>query len=140
MASCSAPPLTYAPRLLLLRQWLHDKHFARRTLVEIKQFVEEFAQAARNAVHDASGEGVETHGYLIEQSIQDEQTHGLVRQVHREPTQVCGFALGVIDAPVGAQRLRSSQSLERNPRSVSTRAIQLRVITTRAETDRLDRR
>ena len=43
-------------------------------LAEIKEYVEAFAQAARNAVVDAGCDGVEVHGahgYLIDQFLQD---------------------------------------------------------------------
>ena len=43
-------------------------------MVEIKEYVELFAQAASNAVHGAGFDGVEIHGangYLVDQFIQD---------------------------------------------------------------------
>ncbi|KAI0702828.1 NADH:flavin oxidoreductase/NADH oxidase [Cerioporus squamosus] len=74
------------------------------TIPEIKQYVEAFAQAARNAVHSAGFDGVEVHaanGYLIDQFTQDlsnQRTDEYGGSIENR----CRFALEVIDAVVAA--------------------------------------
>ena len=71
---------------------------------EIKQYVEAFAQAARNAVHGAGCDGVEihaAHGYLIDQFIED-LSNKRTDEYGGSIENRCRFALEVIDAVVAA--------------------------------------
>lgn len=78
--------------------------------LEIKEYVEAYAQAAHNAVHGAGLNGVEIHGangYLVDQFLQDtcnKRTDEYGGSVENR----CRFALEVIDAvvtAVGAQKV-----------------------------------
>ncbi|TFK90893.1 NADH:flavin oxidoreductase/NADH oxidase [Polyporus arcularius HHB13444] len=74
------------------------------TIPEIKQYVEAFAQAARNAVHGAGCDGVEVHaahGYLIDQFTQD-VSNKRTDEYGGSIENRCRFALEVIDAVVAA--------------------------------------
>ncbi|KAI0698175.1 NADH:flavin oxidoreductase/NADH oxidase [Cerioporus squamosus] len=74
------------------------------TIPEIKQYVEAFAQAARNAVHGAGCDGVEihaAHGYLIDQFTQD-LSNKRTDEYGGSVENRCRFALEVIDAVVAA--------------------------------------
>lgn len=71
---------------------------------EIKQYVEAYAQAARNAVYGAGFDGVEVHcahGYLIDQFIQD-TSNKRTDEYGGSIENRCRFALEAIDAVVNA--------------------------------------
>ncbi|EIW56408.1 NADH:flavin oxidoreductase/NADH oxidase [Trametes versicolor FP-101664 SS1] len=74
------------------------------TIPEIKQYVEAYAQAARNAVYGAGFDGVEVHcahGYLIDQFIQD-TSNKRTDEYGGSIENRCRFALEAIDAVVNA--------------------------------------
>ncbi|KAI0673190.1 NADH:flavin oxidoreductase/NADH oxidase [Trametes maxima] len=74
------------------------------TKAEIKQYVEAYAQAARNAVYGAGFDGVEVHcahGYLLDQFIQDVSNHR-TDEYGGSIEDRCRFPLEVIDAVVKA--------------------------------------
>ena len=76
----------------------------KRPCAEIKQYVEAFAEAARNAVHGAGCDGVEihgAHGYLIDQFTQD-RSNKRADEYGGSIENRCRFALEVIDAVVAA--------------------------------------
>ncbi|RPD77283.1 NADH:flavin oxidoreductase/NADH oxidase [Lentinus tigrinus ALCF2SS1-7] len=71
---------------------------------QIKQYVQAYAQAARNAVHGAGCDGVEihaAHGYLIDQFTQD-LSNKRTDEYGGSIENRCRFALEVIDAVVAA--------------------------------------
>ncbi|KAI0354205.1 NADH:flavin oxidoreductase/NADH oxidase [Trametes cingulata] len=70
------------------------------TIPEIKQYVEAYAQAARNAVHGAGFDGVEVHGahgYLIDQFLQD-VSNKRTDEYGGSIENRCRFAFEVLDA------------------------------------------
>ncbi|KAI0772352.1 NADH:flavin oxidoreductase/NADH oxidase [Trametes elegans] len=74
------------------------------TIPEIKEYVQDYAQAARNAVHGAGFDGVEihgAHGYLIDQFIQD-TANKRTDEYGGSVENRCRFALEVVDAVVNA--------------------------------------
>jgi NADPH2 dehydrogenase len=74
------------------------------TTSEIEEFVQLYAQAAKNAVFEAGFDGVEIHGangYLIDQFLQDvsnQRTDAYGGSVERRSK----FGLAVVDAVVNA--------------------------------------
>ncbi|KAI0772353.1 NADH:flavin oxidoreductase/NADH oxidase [Trametes elegans] len=80
------------------------------TIPEIKQYVQDYAQAARNAVLGAGLDGVEVHGahgYLIDQFTQEVTNHR-TDEYGGSIENRCRFALEVLDAvcdAVGAQKV-----------------------------------
>ncbi|KAI0642988.1 NADH:flavin oxidoreductase/NADH oxidase [Trametes meyenii] len=74
------------------------------TVPEIKQYAEDYAKAAHNAVHGAGLDGVEihcAHGYLIDQFLQD-VSNKRTDEYGGSIENRCRFALEVIDAVVRA--------------------------------------
>ncbi|KAI0633095.1 NADH:flavin oxidoreductase/NADH oxidase [Trametes polyzona] len=70
------------------------------TTDEIKEYLEAFAQAARNAVHEAGFDGVEihgAHGYIIDQFTQD-VSNKRTDEYGGSIENRCRFALEVVDA------------------------------------------
>ncbi|EJF60200.1 NADH:flavin oxidoreductase/NADH oxidase [Dichomitus squalens] len=70
------------------------------TVLEIKQYVRDFAEAARNTVHGAGCDGIElhaAHGYLIDQFIQD-VSNKRTDEYGGSIENRCRFALEVVDA------------------------------------------
>lgn len=97
--------------------------------VEIKEYAEAFAQAARNAVFGAGCDGVEVHGahgYLIDQFTQD-VSNKRTDEYGGSIENRCRFALEVVDAvveAVGAKKVgfrlspwSTFQGRRRDPRS-----------------------
>ncbi|KAI0830334.1 NADH:flavin oxidoreductase/NADH oxidase [Trametes gibbosa] len=69
------------------------------TRTEIKEYVEAFAQAARNAVHGAGFDGVEihgAHGYLVDQFLQ-EMSNRRDDEYGGSVENRCRFALEIVD-------------------------------------------
>ena len=85
---------------------ISDKYATPRALTvdEIQQYIEDYGQAARNAVHEAGFDGVEVHcanGYLPDQFLQDvsnTRTDAYGGSVEKRSR----FALEVVDAVVQA--------------------------------------
>ncbi len=86
-----------------------------RRCTEIKEYVETYAQASRDAVFGAGFDGVEVHcahGYLVDQFIQDtcnKRTDEYGGSIENR----CRFALEVIDAvgkAVGSTKTAIRQS------------------------------
>ncbi|KAL0573576.1 hypothetical protein V5O48_008372, partial [Marasmius crinis-equi] len=74
------------------------------TLEEIKEYMEYYATAAKNAVHKAGFDGVEIHGangYLIEQFLK-ESSNSRTDSYGGSPENRARFALEVVDAVVDA--------------------------------------
>ncbi|KAI8996263.1 NADH:flavin oxidoreductase/NADH oxidase [Trametes punicea] len=74
------------------------------TIPEIKQYVEAYAQAARNAVHGAGFDGVElhcAHGYLLDQFLQD-VSNNRTDEYGGSIENRCRFPLEAIQAVVEA--------------------------------------
>ena len=91
---------------------ISDKYATPRALTvdEIQQYIEDYGQAARNAVHEAGFDGVEVHcanGYLPDQFLQDvsnnrtDEYGGSIENRIRFPLEIIG---AVVDA-VGADRV-----------------------------------
>ena len=78
--------------------------------IEIKEYVELYATAASNAVHQAGFDGVEVHaanGYLIDQFTQD-MTNRRTDEYGGSIENRCRFALEVLQAVVdrvGAEKV-----------------------------------
>ncbi|KAJ8095061.1 hypothetical protein PM082_010279 [Marasmius tenuissimus] len=85
---------------------MSDRPMAPRplTIGEIKDYVQYYADAAKNAVHKAGFDGVEVHGangYLIEQFLK-ESSNRRTDQYGGSPENQARFALEVVDAVVKA--------------------------------------
>ncbi|KAI9058709.1 NADH:flavin oxidoreductase/NADH oxidase [Trametes sanguinea] len=102
---------------------LPDKNAGERprplTKAEIKEYVDAFAQAARNAVHGAGFDGVEVHcanGYLLDQFLQD-TANNRTDEYGGSVENRCRFPLEAIDAVVNAVG-QSKTSLRISPWSI----------------------
>ena len=70
------------------------------TVDEIKEYIADFAKAARNAVEGAGFDGVEihaAHGFLIEQFLKD-SSNDRTDQYGGSPENMARFAVEVVDA------------------------------------------
>ncbi|CDO77495.1 hypothetical protein BN946_scf184902.g29 [Trametes cinnabarina] len=81
-------------------EWNDGQRPGPLTKTEIKEYVETYAQAARNAVHGAGFDGVEVHsahGYLLDQFLQD-VSNKRTDEYGGSIANRCRFPLEVIDA------------------------------------------